>query len=620
MKGEKINVSNMEKNFREGIEEIRMSFDDFSNSENGRKTKSFFNKLGEKIRKIWPKASFLIAKLISIFIVLVAISMLIGLATLLLNFLASAINLAPMLIKFLFGTTLPFIVSVICGFMLFFIPISFLIYTIARRSFRFKPKKYKTHWGRVMGFLWFVCLGILLATAGNTANNFSEQGISKQTASLGFSGDVLNLDLLKKDDIHEKASSNMFFDDNIYFDKENNKLYVKSVQLDVEQAEGDEFQLFLRKKAKGDDKQSARRMAEQIVIEQKLDGETLRINPYIEISEADKWRNQEAQLTLLVPVGKSVHLKEDADHFIYDIENTTNTYDGDMLGKTWTMFKEGLTSEGSVKDKLGHFKNQLKVPDVPNPPAIPTPPDVPNVPDVPKPSSSATASESKSADWSFPSKKVKGKAEKKFDFDDFDEISVSGWFEVLVVQSDEYDISFVGKQKMLDKLNVSKGSSRLTIDFDSDFSFFPKKFENEKINVYISMPQLEKVLARGVSVVYLKNFETDDINIDLGGASSCKAVLQADDVQINMTGSTKLQLKGMGENMDIDISGASTLRAANFETESVTADLSGSTSAEVFVNESLEAEASGASRLSYKGDVKSLDIDKSGVAKINKMQ
>ena len=141
MKGEKINVSNMEKNFREGIEEIRMSFDDFSNSENGRKTKSFFKKTGEKIRKIWPKASFLIAKLISIFIVLAAIGMLIGLATLLLNFLAEAIYLAPLFIKFLFGTALPFIVSVICGFMLFFIPISFLIYTIARRSFRFKPKK-----------------------------------------------------------------------------------------------------------------------------------------------------------------------------------------------------------------------------------------------------------------------------------------------------------------------------------------------------------------------------------------------------------------------------------------------------------------------------------------------
>lgn len=608
MKGEKINVSNMEKNFREGFEEIRMSFDDFSNSENGRKTKSFFKKTGEKIRKIWPKASFLIAKLISIFIVLAAISMLIGLATLLLNFLASAISLAPMLIKFLFGTALPFIISVVCGFMLFFIPISFLIYTIARRSFRFKPKRYKTHWGRVMTLLWFVCLGILMATAGNTANSFSEQGEAKQTASLGFSGNILNLDLLKKDDIHEKAGSNMFFDDNIYFDEENNKLYVKSVQLDVAQAEGDDFQLVLRKKAKANDKQTARKMAEQIVIEEKLDGETLRINPYIEISEAEKWRNQEAQLTLLVPVGKSVHLKEGADHFIYDIKNTTNTYDGDMLGKTWTMFAEGLTQEGSIKDKLGHLKNLPKVPDVPSPP------------DAPNFSNSSEASDANKVDWSFPTKNTNGKAEKKYDFKDFEELSVSGWFEVLVTQSDEYDVTFVGKQQMLDKLEISENSGRLTIDLDSDFSLFPKKFENEKINVYISMPQLESVLARGVSVVYLKNFETNDISIDLAGASSCKAVLQAENVEIDISGAAKLTLKGMAKNMVMDMSGASTLRATNFKTEAVTADMSGAASADIYVNESLEADASGASRLSYKGDVKSLDMDRSGSAKINKTQ
>ena len=605
MKGEKINVSNMEKSFREGIEEIRMSFDDFSKSENGQKTKSFFSKLGEKLRKAWPKASFLVAKLISIFIVMFSIALLIGLATLLLNFLAEAIYLAPMLIKFLFGTALPFLVMVACVFMLIFIPISFLIYTVTRRTFRFKPKRYKTHWGRIMGLLWFIALGILLATAGKTANNFSERGEVKQTANIAFAGNVLNLDLLKKDDIHEQSQSSMFFDDNVFFDEENNKMYIKSVQLDVEQAEGDEFLLVLRKRAKGNDKQSARKMAEQIVIEKKIDGETLHINPYIEISEADKWRNQEAQLTLLVPVGKSVHLKKGADHFIYDIKNTTNTYDGDMLGKTWTMFQEGLKSEDSLKDKLSHFKNSPKVPDVP------TPPDAPNL------LSSSNSSDSKNIDWNFPTKKVKGQAEKTFEFTNFEEISVAGWFEVLITQSKDYDVSFVGEQKLLDNIKVSQNGGRLVIDMDSDFSIFPKKNENEKINVYVSMPQIEHLLVSGTSLVYLKNFETDDISIDLAGASRCKAILQAEDMEIDMSGAAKLELKGMAENMSIDMSGATKLNAFDLKTKTVAADLSGASSAEVFVNESLEAEASGASSLAYKGNVKNIDIDKSGAASVH---
>ncbi|MGB1206921.1 MAG: GIN domain-containing protein [Chitinophagales bacterium] len=606
MKGEKINVSNMEKNFREGIDEIRMSFDDFSKSENGRKTKSFFSKLGEKLRKAWPKASFLVAKLISIFIVFMAMVLLIGLAALLLNFLASAISLAPMLIKFLFGTALPLIVVVACVFMLIFIPISFLIYTVTRRTFRFKPKRYKTHWGRIMTVLWFVALGILLATTGNTANSFSEQGVAKQTASLGFSGDILNLDLLKKDDIHEKAVSNMFFDNNVFFDEENSKMYVKSVQLDVEQAEGDEFQLVLRKKAKGNNKQSARRVAEQLVIEEKLDGETLHINPYIEISEADKWRNQEAQLTLLVPVGKSVHLKEDAGDFIYDIKNTTNTYDGEMLGKTWTMLAEGLTLEGGQKGELG-LKNHSKAPDAP------TPPDAPNL------SSASKSSDAKSIDWNFPSKKVKGQ-EKKFDFENFEELSISGWFEVLVTQSDEYDVTLVGNQKILDKLEVTERGGTLHIDFDDDSSWFSKKFENEKINVYISMPELEAVSLSGVTKAAIKDFNVNAITLELTGASSCKALIRADDMDIDLSGSSKLQLAGSTESVQMDLSGATQLEAFDFRANLAEVDISGASRAEISVGESLEGEASGASVLSYKGNTPNIDIDRSGVAKVSKAQ
>ena len=53
------------------------------------------------------------------------------------------------------------------------------------------------------------------------------------------------------------------------------------------------------------------------------------------------------------------------------------------------------------------------------------------------------------------------------------------------------------------------------------------------------------------------------------------------------------------------------------KTKTVAADLSGASSAEVFVNESLEAEASGASSLAYKGNVKNIDIDKSGAASVH---
>ena len=40
---------------------------------------------------------------------------------------------------------------------------------------------------------------------------------------------------------------------------------------------------------------------------------------------------------------KSVYLAQGSERIIYDIENTSNTYDGNMIGKTWTMTNNGLT-------------------------------------------------------------------------------------------------------------------------------------------------------------------------------------------------------------------------------------------------------------------------------------
>jgi len=60
------------------------------------------------------------------------------------------------------------------------------------------------------------------------------------------------------------------------------------------------------------------------------------------LKENAKWRDQEIFLTLKVPEGKSVYLNEKMKSIISDIENTENMWDGDMVGKTWTMTADGL--------------------------------------------------------------------------------------------------------------------------------------------------------------------------------------------------------------------------------------------------------------------------------------
>ena len=63
---------------------------------------------------------------------------------------------------------------------------------------------------------------------------------------------------------------------------------------------------------------------------------------YFPVPKGIKYRMQKVRMILKVPVGKSVHLSERSRFIIYDIDNVTNTWDGDMAGNTWTMTEEGL--------------------------------------------------------------------------------------------------------------------------------------------------------------------------------------------------------------------------------------------------------------------------------------
>ena len=56
-----------------------------------------------------------------------------------------------------------------------------------------------------------------------------------------------------------------------------------------------------------------------------------------------KWRNQDVDITIKIPEGKAIYLGENMIKIIYDIENASNTWDADMVGKTWEMKADGLT-------------------------------------------------------------------------------------------------------------------------------------------------------------------------------------------------------------------------------------------------------------------------------------
>lgn len=112
--------------------------------------------------------------------------------------------------------------------------------------------------------------------------------------------------------------------------------------IDVEASPDSLFRLITIRESHGRNGKEALGNAQRIATRFKQEGDVLFVSPVVRFPQVDGIRGQDAQFTLQVPIGKEVFLRRGSDAVIYDVENTTNTRDRDMLGKAWRMTPAGL--------------------------------------------------------------------------------------------------------------------------------------------------------------------------------------------------------------------------------------------------------------------------------------
>lgn len=107
-------------------------------------------------------------------------------------------------------------------------------------------------------------------------------------------------------------------------------------------------------------------------------------------------------------------------------------------------------------------------------------------------------------------------------------------------------------------------------------------------------------------------------DLDVSGASSATANnVKAESLTIDASGASKIEISGEARVLTVDLSGASRLEAGNLKTTRANVEASGASKAVVFASEVIEADASGASRISYSGNPKSVSKDASGASSVS---
>ncbi|WP_420580690.1 PspC domain-containing protein [Reichenbachiella sp.] len=190
-----------------------------------------------------------------------------------------------------------------------------------------------------------------------------------------------------------------------------------------------------------------------------------------------------------------------------------------------------------------------------------------------------------------------------FDIRDFDELEVGGIYNVYITQGEDYAIEVKGRERYKQDVLIKKYGNILEIDMAGRKWDIIKDLDDEfRLDVFITMPGLEKINSKGLSYFELKDFEVDDLEIDLGGASSGEMNLEARELKIYLNGASSLDLDGESEYLEVDVSGASTLKAYDHESETAEVSASGASNVRVNANRRLSVDANGLSTVRYKGD------------------
>ena len=115
-----------------------------------------------------------------------------------------------------------------------------------------------------------------------------------------------------------------------------------NINLNIRRSQDSLFHLNIEKRAKAGSFYDARDFAENISYHFIEEKKALSFDQYFQFPIDDPYQYQDLELTLFIPVGKSIYLDEKMRYFIYDIRNIHRMHDRDMVGHIWEMQEDGL--------------------------------------------------------------------------------------------------------------------------------------------------------------------------------------------------------------------------------------------------------------------------------------
>ncbi len=213
----------------------------------------------------------------------------------------------------------------------------------------------------------------------------------------------------------------------------------------------------------------------------------------------------------------------------------------------------------------------------------------------------------------------------------FNRLKIYGAVNVVITQGTKESVKVEADEKGKSILVIDNKNKTLEIHTNNK-----KNIKDFHIKVFVTVADLEKLdLSGAVNVSSAGELKSDNLDLDVSGASDVNLHLTVTDLNINISGASDVDLKlntskinadihgasdvvlsGTASVMDLTCGGACDLKAEKLKARSGKITCTGASSSKVHFSESLDIDATGASDLRYSGNPKIGAKSVTGAAKV----
>ena len=343
MKGDPVNIDNISKTFKEEADKVS---DQLKNNGQhyGKKAENAFESLFNFIFQIFKGIFKVLGKVFGVIFLIVGTFWLVGLLGLLIGsetvFSITSDGIfsfeASEFFNLIFVSENQFYMAVIGAVLVVGIPLVLLIYAGVKLLF-----KVKTHAGVGIGIfvLWvigiFMCamVGIRMGTELTSDDSFSNVEVVNDEVD----------DFYISASTDENPGEGILEDNYSVISLDEDSIYFNDIKLYIYKSSSDSMEVKLIKSSNGKSRKAAANNAKMISYNYSVLDSSIFLGNYLAVLKENKIRGQEVRMKLYLPVGKSIYLDKSLKHIMHNVDNVSDTWDREMLGKKWVMLEDGLT-------------------------------------------------------------------------------------------------------------------------------------------------------------------------------------------------------------------------------------------------------------------------------------